>query len=289
VHGLTKAFVVLAAILSIVLSVMVIGYAVNADRIATDYSNAVNAKSLAEASNSSGRANFQSQVDALNTQITQLNADKQQSEVARKGLEAERATLDAARAKAEQERNTVQAKIAELSETVKTMQTLIASYKEEVTGLRRNELSNKQARLEMEDRISDLESQRDVLSQNFRAVQEQLAEARMAAANAGSASAGATSATDPNRVVVWNGPQITGRIESIERDNATGKTIARISLGSNNGVLKNMQFHVVRDGSFVNNLKIIQPDLKESVAEVSFAAPYGNEIRVGDQVLTRFR
>lgn len=285
-HGLTKVLVVLAAVLSILLSALVIAHAVNSDRIAADYTNAVQARQAAESALAIERSGAANERNQSTLAKTNLENDIQQRDTKIRQLEEERVTLIADKKGAETSRDSIQSKIAELGETVKTQQTLIASYREEVTQLRRNELASKQQRLEMEDRISDLESQRDVLTQNYRAVQEQLNEARLAAANAAGGVTG--SAAGSSQPIVWNGPQIAGRVEAIEKDAATGGTLARISLGSNNGVVKNMQFYVIRDGNFVNNLQVQQPDLKDSIAKVLFTDAT-REIRVGDQVVTRIR
>jgi hypothetical protein len=285
VHGLTKVLVALAALLSVFLSALVIAYAVNTDRIQSEYNTAVSKELATAASNAQNMASIAKERTDFQAQISSAANDRQALESRLKDIELQRVNLLTEKAKAESARDSTIAKITELSETVKTMQTLIGSYREEVTQLRRAELASKQQKLEMEDRISDLESQRDVLTQNYRAVQEQLNEAKIAASAAAGGSAGTTAATTENQAIRWQGTPITGRVDAVEKDAATGGMLAKISVGTNNGVLKNMLFYVIRDGEFVNNIQVRQTDLKESVAKVVLAN--GKDVQVGDTIVTR--
>ena len=284
-HGLTKVLVALAALLSVFLSALVIAYAVNTDRIQSEYSNAVNKEAAATANNAQNSASMSKERADFQAQLQNAANDRVTLESRVKELDLQRVNLLTEKAKAESTRDSIQAKITEQVETIKTMQTLIGSYREEVTQLRKNELASKQQKLEMEDRISDLESQRDVLTQNYRAVQEQLTEAKIAASAAAGGSAGATGAGTSNQPIRWQGAPISGKVESVERDAATGGSLAKISVGTNNGVVKNMLFYVIRDGEFVNSVQVVQTDLKESVAKVLLTN--AKDVQSGDMIVTR--
>lgn len=284
-HVLTKAFVVLAAVLSVALSALVIAYAVNTDRIQADYRakgatvDSVNAQLATQAS----QAN--SEQARLNAQIEQLMRDTatQTGEITR--LQGERATLTTEKNKAESARQSIESKIAELGETVRTQASIIQNYRDEVTTLRGAELAYRNRALEMDDRLSDLESQREVLEQNYRALQEQIAEAKRSQELALSGGG----AANLNQPFVYSGSPINGRIEDIKRDPASGKMLARISVGSNDRVAKNMKFFVVRGENFLGNLVVTEPDLKFSVGEISLVRQGAEEIKEGDLITSRLQ
>jgi len=281
VHVLTKVFLVFAAVLSIGLSALTIAYAVNTDRIAADYNSALASKAVAEAQVATNLAASGERERANAAQLEQLNRDIASRDSQVRQLDAERASLLTEKNKAEAARQSVESKIAELGETTKTQASLIESYTNEVRTLRTNELRYRQQSLDMEDRMSDLESQREVLDQNYRAVQEELAEARR---TTDGVRTGTTASAD--QPFTYAGATITGSVEEVAADGASGGTLVKINVGSNDRVTKNMRFHVIRDNTFVGNLVVVQSDLKWSVARFDDLGR-GSAARTGDRVLSR--
>ncbi len=280
-HVLTKVFLVFAAVLSIGLSALTIAYAVNTDRIAADYNSALASKAVAEAQVATNLAASGERERANAAQLEQLNRDIASRDSQVRQLDAERASLLTEKNKAEAARQSVESKIAELGETTKTQASLIESYTNEVRTLRTNELRYRQQSLDMEDRMSDLESQREVLDQNYRAVQEELAEARR---TTDGVRTGTTASAD--QPFTYAGATITGSVEEVAADGASGGTLVKINVGSNDRVTKNMRFHVIRDNTFVGNLVVVQSDLKWSVARFDDLGR-GSAARTGDRVLSR--
>lgn len=279
-HVLTKTLVVLAAVLSVALSALVIAYAVNTDRIAADYANSLRRVTVAEANLSASLSAYNTSETQLNATIAALNNQLLQAKTARDDLAAENATLRTAAAKAESERQSVVNKIAELGETTKTQAEIIKNYREENSSLRNSDLNLRTRQAELDDRINDLESQREVLEQNYRALQEQIAEAKRSQeqllSGGGSGSAGALAPA----------PDIKGRVEAVQYDNVLKKTIVKINIGANDRVGKNMSFYITRGSTFVGRVQVTHdPDLKFAVGELVLLNP-GQEVRVGDQVST---
>lgn len=263
-HALTKAFVVIAAVLAIALSALVIAYAVNTDRIAADYRHAVAAKTAADAAvadaNTRNSADM-ARVTGANQNLTNALADRENKI---RTLEQELAILRTEKMRAEAARQSTENQIKELSETSKTQAAIIETFRAENTALRQAELSNRQRALEMDSRIADLESQREVLDQRYRAVMEQFTELKRQTDGAAS---GATASGAAEQPYTYSGPRINGRIEEVQRDQS-GKQYARISVGSNDRVAKNMKFLVIRDNAFLCNLVVTQADMRFSIAVV---------------------
>jgi septal ring factor EnvC (AmiA/AmiB activator) len=283
VHVLTKVFVVIAAVLSVALSVLVVAFAVNTDRIREDYQNIVSAKAAVEAQSSAAVTIAKEENTRLHSANEQLERDQVTIKTNLNNLENERNSLSAAKTKAELERDAITSKIAELGETAKTQATLITSYRDEVTTLRKAELDFRQRALDMDNRLNDLESQREVLQQNFRALQEQLAEAKRAAN--GQPAAGIVSGA-AEQAFVYSGPRIQGRVEEIKTDPSNGKTLVKLSVGTNDKIAKNMKLFIVRGDQFIANVIVSQPDMKWSVAEVQLLNK-GATISVGDAALSK--
>jgi multidrug efflux pump subunit AcrA (membrane-fusion protein) len=192
-------------------------------------------------------------------------------------LQAERAQLQVAKNKAEAELAAQIAKINQQSEQVKTAMELQAKANEELATLRTSELKLRERALEAE-----LTSQNDVLTANYRALQEELA---MIKRDAQGVAAGAVANT-ASRPFEYTGPVISGRIESVERDVASGKTLAKLSVGSNDRIAKNMILRVVRDGQFIANIVVEQTDLSFSIGAVDTLGRQ-TEVRAGDVIVSR--
>ncbi len=282
-HVLTKVFVVIAAVLSVALSALTIAFAVNTDRVREDYQNAISARAAMESQSAAAASLADQERVRLNSQIEQLSRDSAAHQARVRDLENSLASLTTDKNKAESERDSITSKIAELGETTKTQAAIIGSYREEVTTLRDNELDYRKRALDMDNRLNDLESQREVLEQNFRALQEQLAEAKRAAS--GAPAAGVVSGAS-DQSFVYTGPRIQGRVEEARTDSVTGKTLVRITVGTNDKSAKNMKLFIVRGDEFIANIVVVQPDMKWSIAEVTLLNK-SSTIQAGDLVVSR--
>ncbi|MDX2016851.1 MAG: hypothetical protein SFY95_04320 [Planctomycetota bacterium] len=284
-HILTKVLVVVAAVLSVFLSTLVIAYSLNAGRIVADYQFESNRRAAAEArlasdsaTNSDERSRLQRQAQALTDSNTSLMNQL-------RDLQRDNARLLGEKNAAEQERQSIQLKIAELGETVKTQTALLRAYSGEVTSLRSGEIQFRQQKLELEDRISDLESQRDVLDQNLRKLREQLAEAQQALAQ-GQGAAGVVRSASSEERPFEAASVLNGRVESVDKDKATGATLVKINLGTADKLAKNTQLYAVRNNQFLANLVVIESDLKFSICRVDTLGRTV-EVQAGDLVMSR--
>jgi predicted RNase H-like nuclease (RuvC/YqgF family) len=282
---MTKAFVVAAAVLCVGLSALVIAYAVNTDRIAADYRNMASSKAAADAAVSAANASASQRASELQGQLVSLQQANQSAVAKTTELEAERASLINEKNKAESARQALESKIAESTETQKSLVALVTSYREEVTKLRDNELSSRRAMLDLDDRINDLESQRQVLEQNVRALQEQLSEARKTAdaTASGKPLAGVLSADQPYQ---YSGPIINGRVEDVQKDPGSTNLLAKLSVGTNSRVAKNMIFYITRGSEFIGKVIVSETDLGWSVGRVDTLGR-SVDVRSGDTISSR--
>ncbi|MGH7241886.1 MAG: hypothetical protein ACREJD_00530 [Phycisphaerales bacterium] len=282
---LTKVLVIIAAVLSLFLSALVISYSFNTDRILADRDAEV-ARSLAAqgqvADNatqaSAAKASWEKERSSLETQMTERDARSRE-------LERVNAELTRSKAKAEQDLQAITLKIAELGETASTQAKLITGYRDEVTALRKNELRFREQAVQSDDRISDLESQNEVLTQSVRALREQLEEARLAREGGSGAMGMLVSAKEP---FVDTGIPVTGAIENVTTDPSTGATLVKINLGSNDRIRENQKLFISRGKDFVANLVIVKTDMRFAIGRVDTLSRKV-DVHNGDSVTTRLQ
>ncbi|HEX8876639.1 MAG TPA: hypothetical protein VF777_07815 [Phycisphaerales bacterium] len=286
---LTKVLVIFAAVLSLFLSALVIAYSVNTDRILADRDAEVARSQNALAGAASNAA--QSGEERLRAQTERDNLSKALADASSKLAELERVNADLTRgkAKAEQELQAITLKIAELGETVKTQATLLSGYRDEVSALRKNELRFREQAVQSDDRISDLESQNEVLTQSVRALREQLEEARLARESGSSMGVvSSVSGSVAGDAFVDTGIPVTGSVETVSSDPSTGATLVKINLGSNDRIRENQKLFVSRGKDFVANLIVVKTDLRFAIARVD-ALSRKVEVKAGDSVASRLQ
>jgi small-conductance mechanosensitive channel len=286
VHILTKIFVVIATFLSIALSMLVIAYATNVDRVRADYAQETARRVSAEASASSAGALRSSESARFNATVTAQQTELEQVRGQLATLQAERAELQVAKNQAEANLAASNARINQQAEQVKTAMELQSKANDELTTLRANELRYRTRALESEQTINDLTSANEVLNQNYRALQEELAILKR---DVQGAAAGAVSSKGiASKPFEYTGALISGRVESVERDIASGKNLAKLSIGANDRVSKNMLLRVVRDNQFIGNIVIEQTDLSFSIGAFD-SLNLGSDLRAGDLVVSRLQ
>lgn len=275
-HILTKVLVFVAAILAVFLSALTISYASNAHKITQSLSDAqldAIAARAAAAEQGTQRAAWALAKEEEVSRFAKAAADLQ-TELSQ--LRSENANLKAGKSQAEAERESIAGKIAELSELAKSQQTLLSTFSSQLSSARKSELDLRSQALGLESKLSDIQSQNEVLDSTVRALREQLAEAKRIQDSGGAArTATASGATEP---FVYTGELIQGRVEQITADAATGKTLAKINVGTNSNIRENMKLFVIRDGSFVANIIIEKTDLQWAIGRID---TLGRPVTVG--------
>jgi hypothetical protein len=282
VHGLTKALVLLAALASIFLAALTMSFQVNAETLRSEL---ISARAMAETNEATASLStaehtaieerLRRDYDRVQNDLTGLKNDLRTVQATAEQLRGEKL---AAEQEAEQAKN----RIGQIAGTVQTQEQTISSFWQEVTRLRQGELEWKQNEIALADRIADLESALEVREQANRALQEELAQIRrQLEGGAGDQPGGGIVAP------------AMGRVLSVEQDRATGATLARIDLGTNDGVFEDQTIYVTRPGqgdssSFVGHLRVIRTDLQWSVGRFDDLGT-GAQVRADDVVLTSLR
>ena len=281
-HILTKVFVVLSALLAVLMGSLAVSYTVNTDRIIQDYSNARNAAAAAEAALGAASAAAQSKEAADQEQIARLRQEKADLEANVRSSESEISKLTIAERESRSALERLQSNIGQFGVSSKTQAELISSYKDEVERLRNDELRWRNEKLDLEAALSDLESQRIVYEQTQRALQEQLAEANRAIASL----RGGTSIAGVGTPTEIPGPPVRGFVQNVRVEPATGDTIVRIDLGSNDRVAQNSRLYLNRNGRvYLGDLSLFEVDLNHAIGRL--VNSQGSGVSEGDQVWSR--
>jgi len=267
------------------MAALAISYSVNADRITADYNDALAASVTSrndlagvKAAHGQERAALQEDINRLQDELASRDADTRR-------LEASNSELRIARSQAEAARESISSKIAQLGVTTETQAKIIDEYKTELSRLREAELSYRDEKIDLEKSLSDLESQVIVYEQVKRALQEQIAEMRLAVSGASpSSNSSASSSQTPTEI---SGPLIRGSIDEILSDPSSGDTLVKISLGSNDRIRENSRLYVHRGANiYLGEIVVTRVDLNHAVGRVAYVAQ-NQAIREGDQVMSK--
>ncbi len=285
VHILTKVFIVFAAVLSLVLSVLTMAYAYNADTIRSQYTDALQQAATAKADAEAKTSAYADTSARQQQQVSELQGLLADLEARNADLVRENTTLVAAKQKAENRALAIENQIGDSLQTTKAQAAVIDSMRQDNAKLRESELSLRTASLELEDRVNDLASQNDVYQATVRALREQLAAAQRDAELAMSGASGSLGSDTPYEA---SGPVIRGRVSRVSFDSASGQPLIEVDIGSNDRVAENMKLHVGRGTSeFIATLVVVRTDLQSSVARVVLTNA-GASVREGDLVVSRF-
>jgi outer membrane murein-binding lipoprotein Lpp len=282
VHFVTKVLVVFATILSVFLSALVISYAVNSDRVASDYTNL-----------QAQLASFQGGQQALALeQATQLSAAKQEAQRAKsdadkaansmRELETRVLQMLATQRTLQDASDKAQALATQLATTNGTQTALIEGLRKDADDSRTKQVEIAKRNAELEKAIADLRRSYDAAENEKKLVREQLAEAKsqLDALRAGGATLGAAKSNEP---FVYTGPTISGKVEEVTKDDATGELLAKISVGANDNIRENMKLAIRRDNEFVGNLVVLKTDLKYAIGKIDLLGR-SVTVQVGDVV-----
>ncbi len=277
-HWLTKMLVLFVAVLSLLLSALTMAFAVNVDRIRLDYQAEQDRRHASEADANKQIADSAAIAKTLRDANAEAQGENTRLLERLNDFESQNGQLLVDKRRAEDSLTSLNAKIGGLGESVRTLTAQNAAYREEVLSLREAEYGFRTREISLEDRINELEASQEVLQQDRRALLEQIAELRDTIANRDS---GGT----PGGPAV--GQLIQGRVVEISEDAATGRTYARINIGTNDDVKPRMRFSVLRDNEeFIGFITITQTDLQWAIGQFD-DLDVGATIQSGDMVLSR--
>ncbi|MCH8822928.1 MAG: hypothetical protein IH984_05400 [Planctomycetes bacterium] len=289
-HVLTKIFIVLVSMLSVLLVPLVVAYAHNEanykDKYAqADLKEATSAKRLHEEQISSAAA--KSRMDlALQAAIddnSDLSDDLKQSQADVRKLESQLIRNETLQA-------SIEARLAVLASSVQASQKLTDNLVGELRTIRNDAAADAKRVIDLDERLRDVDAQLEVAVSARRALQEELSQLR---------SELATAVRDVSSYEQKFGTLITkgeipppplsdldATVVNVRR--GQDQTLAVINAGSRDGIEKGWVMNVARGGSFIATLRIIEVDINRSTGILELQdIPNRGEVQPGDRVMTR--
>ncbi len=263
-HIVTKILIVFGAILSVLLAALTIPFTANAGALRLAVANEQAARLAAESERGSGLALAADEKAKLEDAVR--SAEGQAGEAARRNAELQNerskliADVEIARQSAQGSKN----QIDNLTAANSANAAVLAALQKEVSQLRDAQVQSSRRETELVDRLNDLEGQRQVLDQNTRALQEQLAEARLTLEQA---KTGSTAAQGKDQPFISTGPLVTARVKQLFKSPA-GDDLVIISEGANAGLKVNQKMLIIRGKDFVADLVIVTVDQTQAVGRI---------------------
>lgn len=275
-HPLTKIFIVIQALLSVLVAALTIPMAVNEDTWKTRYDDA-----------SSQRESADQSLQIKIAEMNDLNADHQQQLLGLRGqmttlqgqLESKNtdiADLRSRLANAQQASAEVAARIDTLTATAQTQATIIDNQSQEITRRRDESLKLQRQAIELEDQLRDTTTKLSVALDAQRILQERIAEMERQMSGA------PVQVTTGNNMPPMNAPAgLRGRVLNVQ-PGAGDTRLAEIDLGSRDGLIDNMKFIIHRNGQFQGNLILTRVDINRSVGRIELEQ---GSVMSGDMVV----
>lgn len=304
--GLTKVFVVIVALLSVMLVSLLVPFVANtqnykdqADAARQEATLARDAAALLQTQIRALRDGETEKAANLNNEVTDLKNDFQviQQQLAEKDAEVIRMRAQVGALEADR---------ARLAASNQQLAQILAKQDEELESRREQMVSMRSNLIDSETRITELEAQLGTAERAVRRVNEQLArlqeekgslesmwtrvpeDVRRSLSQAASGSAGgATGAGDSSASVEYWPTDLdrplTGRISQVHQE--AGDTFVQVDVGQADGVEENMLMLVHRGDDYLGTLVITNVDERQAAGRMKLVKG-GVEIAVGDAVLT---
>lgn len=282
---LTKVFVVLVSVLSVVLVTLIVPFVANTEH----YKGQVEtARAAAEAARSTAQAR-QSEIQKLTEKamagIQDLKATITEHQAKIGDLTTRLATAQAETAAERTAKIQADANVSRLSAAQEQQAQIVIAMETELKA-RRPEMVKQQTQIiQLMDRNNEITSQLESLNRQVRRYSEDISQlsARNAQLEEQLARLGpaVTEQAAEASVPFYSDVVIPGKVTDIQTSEET--TFAQINVGKNDGVQENMKFLVHRGGQYIGTLVVMKVDAKASAGRLTLAQ---GTLAVGDEVIS---
>lgn len=290
-HVLTKIFIVLVALLTVLLVPLVVVYAHNEDNYKARYQSLQSQLSTAQNRLESVESQFSAERTRLEAARQEVERENRDLRAARDRMEAEVRQLEARLAAAEQLDAEINSKLAQLASTLEAGHDLTTSLVSEVRELRSDAMRTAQQNVELDEALREKISQLEVAVAARRALEEELARLRDNHAQAMDqlsmyvATFGALQDGEAEISSVPAPKDIPATVLRVRRN--ADRTLVEIDAGSRDGVKEGVNFVISDGGQFVGNLRIIEVDINRSTGVLSLEDPQRTPVREGQIATAR--
>ena len=289
-HVLTKIFIVLVSLLSVLLVPLVVVFAHNEDSYKQKYQSASVQAAAANQNFQHGQLAHAQREANLDLQIRDLMSENEALAQQRESSAADIRRLQIDLAESRSQQAGIRADINTISSAVATGQDLIDSLLTEVRTMRSEAVSAERRAVELDEALRDMSGQLDSAVAARRAMQEELQQIKEEHAQALqsvaayvekfgrldiqiAASTTPTVDLDATVVSVRRGPE---------------QSLAEINAGSRDGIREGWVMMIGRSGNFLGNLRIIAVDINHATGVIELEDAGGRgQVEAGDRVYAR--
>jgi chromosome segregation ATPase len=262
--GLTKIFIVLQLVCSLVLSVLIVLLVSRQEPY----------KAQLEQANT-GRIALQATIAHLQLEVADRDATlaKAQKDLADEIAKNQRGSADLstrlaqaeqARLTGESERARLQQQNTSLANSIETLKNLISEQNKALEDLRPRVAKLIEENAQYGRNNNDLQNQLAAAEQAIRKLQEQIAQSEAAPRNNGAAApAGGNQVANLSA----NAAAINGRVTDVLQQ--AGRTLIEMNLGTRDGVKQNQRFAVYRNNSYIGEAQVNRVTADASVAIIT--------------------
>lgn len=289
-HVLTKIFIVLVSMLSVLLVPLVVAYAHNEANFKDKYVQAD--LSAASARDRLGEEQRTSQAALARKDLALQAANNAYNNLSKN---FERALADVRKLESQLVRNeslqvSIEAKLAVLASSVQASQKLTDNLVGELRTVRSDAAADAKRVIDLDERLRDLDAQNEVNIIARRALQEELQQLREELATA---VRDVSSYQQKFGTLITSGAELSpplGHLDAtvVNVRRGQNQTLAVINAGTRDGIEKGWVMTVARGGSFLATLRIIKVDINRStgVLELEDVQNRG-AVQPGDRVMAR--
>jgi len=290
VHVLTKIFIVLVSLLSVLLVPLVVVFAHNQDSYKEKYQAATVQAAAANQNFQHGQLSHAQREADLDLQIRDLMSENEALAQQREGSAADLRRLQIDLVESRSQQSGIRADINTISSAVATGQDLIDSLLTEVRTMRSEAVSAERRAVELDEALRDMSGQLDSAVAARRAMQEELQQIKEEHAQAmqnlamyvekwGSLDVQIAASTTPT-------VDLDATVVSVRR--GPEQSLAEINAGSRDGIQEGWVMMIGRSGNFLGNLRIIAVDISHAtgVIELEDVGSRGR-VEAGDRVYAR--
>lgn len=256
-HILTKFFVFIAAILSVLLAGLSIAYTFNANEIASQITRANAARAAAENEAQARSLDAARQSSENESTLADMHATLAERESHITNLEGEISRLIATNADLQTQQATYSTRIDEFTTLIATAQELDAARAEELRALRDDLLEYARKEIALTDRINDLVSQLEVAEATVRSLQETIVSIQEGGDGSGSTTTRTPTAPEGFRA----------RVTDVSTDES-GRVLVAIDAGSSDGLRPGTRLSVSDESGFVAVIVIDRVNLNNATGYV---------------------
>ncbi len=272
-HVLTKVFIVLVSLLSVLLVPLVVVYSHNEDSFKAKYEQAdIQAKAASSALQTAQALNG-AEVEQLNARIGNLDRDKADLERDLTNARVEVRELEAKLVAAQSLKTEINSRLATLASSTQAAQNIVSSLLNETRDLRGDGVRLREQNTELEQALNEVTGQLEVAVQARRALDEELQRLKDEHGQAISKISDYVAIYGDIEAVAVSSfggiaPDVSLTAPIIAVRRTPQGTYAEIDAGSTDGVKVNWVMTIAHGGRFIGNLRIERVDLNKATGIV---------------------